>query len=78
VDFWIVAPCSVVAGYRRFGGPCCMKIEAANVGILPQHYTTQQPRKTQILSSPPRKRRQSHRWMDLLSSWYRTRHSDIT
>jgi len=23
---WVVAPCSVVAGYRRFGGPCCLHI----------------------------------------------------
>jgi len=21
--FWVVAPCSVVAGYQRLGGPCC-------------------------------------------------------
>jgi len=27
--FWVVTQCSVVAGYQRFGGPCC---------LLPQHY----------------------------------------
>jgi len=24
--FWVVTPCSVVVGYRRFGGPYCMKM----------------------------------------------------
>jgi len=23
VSFWVVTPCSVAIGYRRFGGPCC-------------------------------------------------------
>jgi hypothetical protein len=27
--FWFVIACSVVAGYRRFGDPCCLKMEAA-------------------------------------------------
>jgi hypothetical protein len=22
VVFWVVTPCGVVVGYRRFGGPC--------------------------------------------------------
>jgi len=25
--FWVVTPCSVVAGYQRFGGPCCLHLE---------------------------------------------------
>jgi hypothetical protein len=24
--FWVVTPCSVVVGYRRFGGPCCIHL----------------------------------------------------
>jgi len=24
VVFWVVAPCSVVVGYRHFGGLCCL------------------------------------------------------
>jgi hypothetical protein len=37
--FWVATPCSVVVGYRRFGG----SMELSNVGILSQHYTTSQP-----------------------------------
>jgi len=43
--FWVVMPCSVVVGYQRFGGPCCLRlkpegsVDLRNVGILPQHYT---------------------------------------
>jgi hypothetical protein len=22
--FWVVAPCSLVEVYKRFGGPCCL------------------------------------------------------
>jgi len=22
--FWVVSPCNVVVGYRRFGSPCCL------------------------------------------------------
>jgi hypothetical protein len=25
--FWVVMPCSVVAGYQRFGGPCCLHLQ---------------------------------------------------
>jgi len=24
--FWVVTPCSVVVGYRRFRGPCCVHL----------------------------------------------------
>jgi hypothetical protein len=24
--FWVVTPCSVVVGYQRFGGPCCLHL----------------------------------------------------
>jgi len=27
VIFWVVAPCSVVDGYRRFGRPCCLRLQ---------------------------------------------------
>jgi hypothetical protein len=26
--FWVVTPCSVAVGYRRFEGACCLKMEA--------------------------------------------------
>jgi hypothetical protein len=25
--FWIMAPCSVVVGYQRFRGPCCLHLQ---------------------------------------------------
>jgi hypothetical protein len=25
--FWVVTPCSVVVGYQRFGGPCCLHLQ---------------------------------------------------
>jgi len=25
--FWVVMPCSVVVGHRRFGGPCCLHLQ---------------------------------------------------
>jgi len=40
-----VTPYSVVVGYQRFGGPCCLPPEDGgsmviwDVGILPRHYT---------------------------------------
>jgi len=24
--FWVVSPCSVVVGYQRFRGPCCLHL----------------------------------------------------
>jgi len=24
---WVVTPCSVVVGYRRFGRPCCLHVQ---------------------------------------------------
>jgi hypothetical protein len=47
--FWVVALCSVVIGYGRFGGS---EDEGSavlrNVGIKPPHYTMQHPRKSRI------------------------------
>jgi len=34
--FWVVTPCSVVVGYQRFRGPCCLHIK----GVLSYHNTT--------------------------------------
>jgi hypothetical protein len=28
--FWAVTPCSVVIGYQRFGGPCCIHLQVDN------------------------------------------------
>jgi hypothetical protein len=25
--FWVMAPCTVVVGYQRFGGPCCFLLQ---------------------------------------------------
>jgi len=25
--FWAVTPCSIVVGYQRFGGPCCLHLQ---------------------------------------------------
>jgi hypothetical protein len=27
--FWGMMPCNAAVGYRRFGGPCCLKMELA-------------------------------------------------
>jgi len=43
----VLTPCSVVDGYQRFRGPCCLHFpEDKNVGILPEHYTASQPART--------------------------------
>jgi len=47
VFYWVVMPCSVVVGYQRFRGPCCLHLGAedggskdlCNGGILLHHYT---------------------------------------
>jgi hypothetical protein len=28
--FWFVTPCSVVVGYQRFRGPCCLHLQGHN------------------------------------------------
>jgi len=51
--FWVVTPCSDVAGYQRFRGPCCIHLQGEDgssmvpqiVGTLPRHYTASQPRR---------------------------------
>jgi hypothetical protein len=50
VVLWAITPCSYV-GYRRFGGPCCVRIHPEgdrvvlrNVGILPLHCMVSKPR----------------------------------
>jgi hypothetical protein len=27
VVFWLMTQCSVVVGYQRFGGPCCLHLQ---------------------------------------------------
>jgi len=52
--FWVVTSCSVVVGYRRFGGLCCLHLQGEhggsfdlwNVGIPPPHYTASLLRRT--------------------------------
>jgi hypothetical protein len=41
--FWIMTPCSVLVGYSEGEGT----MDLGNVGIIPQHYTVSQPRRTQ-------------------------------
>jgi hypothetical protein len=56
--FWVVAPCSLVEVYQRFGGPCCLHHQGdthrldgggskdlRNVGKLLPDYTVLQPRR---------------------------------
>jgi hypothetical protein len=38
--FWVVMPCGVMVGYRRLGGPCCLRPS--------QHYTASQPRRPRL------------------------------
>jgi hypothetical protein len=48
VVFWVVSPCSVVVGYKRFGWPCCplfhfpLKVEAtrSTETLVSYHITT--------------------------------------
>jgi hypothetical protein len=48
---WVVTPCSDVAGYQRFGRPCCLHLQDEvkwtwrqkvfrNFGVLPHHYSS--------------------------------------
>jgi hypothetical protein len=30
--FWVVTPCSVVVGYKCFGGPCCLRFQGDVTG----------------------------------------------
>jgi hypothetical protein len=30
---WVVKPCSVVVGYKRFTGPCCLHLEGEVAGM---------------------------------------------
>jgi hypothetical protein len=55
--FWVVTPCSVAVGYRRFRGPCCLrlketkKMEAAGplkLAILSQHFMVSHPRRPRL------------------------------
>jgi hypothetical protein len=54
--FWDVTPCSVVAGYQRFGGQCYPhfhpeyggRMDLLTVGILPQRYRASQSRTSPI------------------------------
>jgi hypothetical protein len=32
--FWVVAPCSLVEVYQRFGGPCCLHHQGESQGPL--------------------------------------------
>jgi len=34
VVFWVVAPCSVVAGYQSFGAPCCLHLQGWTVVLI--------------------------------------------
>jgi len=40
VIIWVVTPCSVVAGYQRFGGSCCLHLQgtATNSAITAVKY----------------------------------------
>jgi hypothetical protein len=55
--FWLLTLCCFVVGYQRFRYPCCLHfrmtwcVDLWNVGILPQHYITSQPRRPRLESS---------------------------
>jgi hypothetical protein len=44
--FWIVTPCSDVAGYRRLGGPCCLHLQ-----VIPPHLHRRENLKSYTASS---------------------------
>jgi hypothetical protein len=29
--FWVVIPCSVMVGYQRFRGPCCLHLQSSEL-----------------------------------------------
>jgi hypothetical protein len=45
VEAWFVTPHSDVVGYQRFWCGVGGSLDLWNVGILPQHYTSSQPRR---------------------------------
>jgi hypothetical protein len=57
--FWVVTPCSVMVWYKRFRISFCLFLQGEdggcmhlwNFGILLQHYTVSQPRRTRRESS---------------------------
>jgi len=68
--FWVVMPCSDVAGYQRFTGLCWLQLQFArpedggnivirNVGTLQQHYTVSHPRRPRLKSSANLRRTRS-------------------
>jgi hypothetical protein len=34
---WVMTPCSDVAGYQRFGGPCCLHLQGENLELFSVH-----------------------------------------
>jgi hypothetical protein len=51
----VVTPCSVVVGFRRFRGPCCLHLggEVAGMEILSQHYMASQSRRPRLVLLVP-------------------------
>jgi hypothetical protein len=37
--FWVVTPCSVVAGYRRFRGPYCLHLQGGGISETLIYYS---------------------------------------
>jgi len=35
--FWVLTPCSVVLGYQRFGGPCCLHLQRTSETLVSYH-----------------------------------------
>jgi len=57
--FWVMTPCSFVVWYQRFTDSCCLyrqgeeggSMDLWNGGILPQHCTVSQYRRTRIFTA---------------------------
>jgi hypothetical protein len=44
---WVVTLCSVVVGYQRFGGPCCLHLQGEDIDLK---YSDQHPSLLGLLS----------------------------
>jgi len=51
--FKVVTSCSAVAGYQRYGGPCCLHLHGEDEDIMDNTTRRHKFRRPRFESSPP-------------------------